>query len=291
MKLLYTLVSNLFFFITPIYFRLRILKNKEHSNRFKEKLAITKIKRGNGRIIWFHATSVGEIKSIIPLTEKFLNLNNINKILITTTTLSSAEIVKKKFNNKKIIHQFLPLDINHIVKKFLNFWNPELAIFVDSEIWPNFIYEIKKKKIKLILINGRITDKTFNKWIRFKSFAYKIFNAFDLCVVSNLKSKKYLKELGSKKIKYYGNLKFSNLKYDKKNDNWFKDKNIWCAASTHKGEEIYCANVHLKLQEKIKDLITIIIPRHINRNKEIKNLLSKLNLKVKIIYNTSDIKI
>ena len=146
MKLLYTLVSNLFFFITPIYFRLRILKNKEHSNRFKEKLAITKIKRGNGRIIWFHATSVGEIKSIIPLIEKFLNLNNINKILITTTTLSSAEIVKKKFNNKKIIHQFLPLDINHIVKKFLNFWNPELAIFVDSEIWPNFIYEIKKKK-------------------------------------------------------------------------------------------------------------------------------------------------
>ena len=149
------------------------------------------------------------------------------------------------------------------------------------------INNIKKRSVPLILINARITDKSFRRWKIFKSSAKNVFLKFDLCLSSNLKSKTYLKFLGAKKIRYIGNLKFSQTEDDKNNlnkniKNFFLTKKIWCASSTHYKEEKICAEAHKKLKVKYKNLLTIIIPRHIHRTEEIINEIKKLDLKIHI---------
>ena len=177
----YKLLSYLFFPFAYFFLFLRKLKKKENKDRYIEKIAKIKIKRENGFLIWFHVASVGEAMSILPLVENLETEEKVNTILITSITLSSGLILERKYNNnKKIIHQFLPLDIPFFVYKFLNHWNPNLSIFIDSEIWPNLIYGIKKKNIPLLLINVRISKKTFLKWNFFKNFAQKVFGKFDL---------------------------------------------------------------------------------------------------------------
>ena len=146
MYTLYRSLTYIFFLITPIYLKLRLIKNKEHPDRYKEKISVINESRGEGFLVWFHAASVGETLSIVPLIEEFRNQKKINKILITTITTSSAEVLKKRFSSdSKIIHQFLPFDVPNLINKFLNHWSPNLCILVDSEIWPNLIYYTKKK--------------------------------------------------------------------------------------------------------------------------------------------------
>jgi 3-deoxy-D-manno-octulosonic-acid transferase len=147
------------------------------------------------------------------------------------------------------------------------------------------ITNIKKTPISLILMNARITDKSFKRWKLFKSYAKKIFFNFDICLSSSHKSKKYLKSLGAKNIKHVGNLKFTqsekNITFlDNDLKKFFLSKRIWCASSTHNTEEFICANVHKKLKIKYKNLLTIIIPRHIHRTEEIINEMKKLNLNI-----------
>ena len=143
----YKILTYLFYPFANIFLLLRKLKRKEDTNRYKEKLSIIKKQRGNGFLVWFHAASVGECLSILPLVQKLEQDTKVNKILITSVTLSSAKVLQDKLvQNKKITHQFLPLDIPKYVNQFLNHWSPNLSIFIDSEIWPNLIFQIKKKK-------------------------------------------------------------------------------------------------------------------------------------------------
>ena len=209
----YKILTYLFYPFAPLYLLLRILKKKESPARYKEKLAKTNVSRDNGFLVWFHVASVGEAMSVLPIIENCLEEKKIDKILLTSITLSSGRILEKRFKqNNKVIHQFLPLDLPLFTKKFLDHWKPNLSVFVDSEVWPNLILQIDKKKIPLLLINARITEKTFKKWKSIKSFAKKIFEKFTLCIVSNKETEGYLKILGAKNIKNYGNLKFSQTK-------------------------------------------------------------------------------
>ena len=286
MFFIYKILINLIFIFSPIIIFIRLLSKKEHPVRFKEKLAFYKKKRGVGKLIWFHGASVGEILSIIPLVEKLENNKDIKQILITSNTLSSSKILSN-FKLKKTIHQFFPIDTNHHTQKFLDYWKPSLAVFIDSEIWPNMITNIKKRQLSLMLINARITDKSYKKWKTFSLISKIFFRKFDICLTSNLKSKKYLNSLGAKKIKFIGNLKFteSEKKVNILNQNlrkFFLSKKIWCASSTHEIEEKICAKIHKKLKIKYKNLLTIIIPRHINRTKKIVKELKKLDLKIHI---------
>ena len=296
MLTIYRFFTSIFIIFAPYYLKYRLLKGKEDQIRFREKLSITNQSRGNGCLIWFHAASVGEAMSILPLIENLEKEKKINTILITTITLSSGQILEKKFfKNKKIIHQFLPLDIPKLMDKFLNHWSPNLSILIDSEIWPNLIFNVKKRNIPLLLINGRITNKTFLRWNSFKNFSKKIFEKFDLCVVSNKETENYLKTLGAKNIKNYGNLKFAKTKLDLNNQlnpdlsYKIKDRKIWCAASTHPTEEIFCAKVHLALKKTHKNILTIIIPRHIDRIEKISDELIKANLKISLYSNFKEI--
>ena len=284
MLIIYRIFINTVFLILPIIIIVRLLKGKEDYKRVKEKIGFNSIKRGTGNLVWFHGASVGEMKSIIPLITKLEKQKNIQKILITSNTISSAKIFKN-LKLKKTIHQFFPIDTNFITKKFINYWSPSKVFFVDSEIWPNMIINIKKKKIPLILINGRITKKSFRRWNRFKNFSKEIFSNFDLCLTSNKVSKNYLTKLKAKNINYLGNLKFTESKNKKSHLNeklnkFLNSKNTWCASSTHDNEEIICGLVHLKLKKKLRNLLTIIIPRHIERSDQIKTDLEQLGLKV-----------
>ena len=284
MFFLYRTLINLIFLFSPIIIIIRLLKKKEHPKRFKEKFGVYTKKKLAGKLIWFHGASVGEILSIIPLIEKLEKKNNIRQILVTSNTLSSSKILSN-LKLQKTIHQFFPIDTDYHTNKFLNYWKPSVAVFIDSEIWPNMINNIKKKSISLVLMNARITEKTFKKWRVFSSSAKYIFQKFDICLTSNLKSKNYLRFFGAKKVKFIGNLKFtqtknSNVDLDKNIKKFFKSKKIWCASSTHYSEEKICAEVHKKLKIKYKDLLTIIIPRHIHRTREIINEIKKLDLKI-----------
>ena len=283
----YKLLTYLFYPFAPFFLFLRKLKKKEHPIRYKEKLSQINTPRGDGFLIWFHVVSVGEAISILPLIENFEQDEKIKRILITSITVSSAEVLKKKFNkNTKVIHQFLPFDILKYVKKFLKHWSPNLSIFIDSEIWPNLIFQIKERNIPLLMVNGRITKKSFSRWKLTKNFSKQIFEKFDSCIVANKETENYLKILGAQNIKNYGNLKFANTKPNSNKNlssdflNKIKNRKIWCAASTHPTEEILCARSHLEIKENYNNILTIIIPRHISRVQKIKEELSKLNLKI-----------
>ena len=290
----YRFFTYLFYPFAPIYLYFRKIRKKEDSISYREKLSKIEISREEGFLIWFHVASVGEAMSILPLIESCMEEKKINKILLTSITLSSGKILKKRFNqNVKVIHQFLPLDISVWTNKFLDHWKPNLSIFIDSEIWPNLISQISEKKIPLLLINARITKKSFKRWKLIISFAKKIFEKFDLCIASNKESENFLKILGAKNIKNYGNLKFSNIKtnLNKKLDSDFlnkiKNRKIWCAASTHPTEEMLCAMSHVKIKESYNNILTIIIPRHIDRIEKIRKELSNLNLKI-VLYSKLD---
>ena len=205
MLVIYRLCINLLFLLSPFIIIIRLFKKKEDLKRFKEKFCIFSKKKRTGKLIWFHGASVGEIQSIVPLLEKFEKEKDISNILITTNTLSSSKIIKKlKF--KKIIHQFFPIDLNLFTKRFINFCSPEIVFFIDSEIWPNMLLNLKNRNVPIVLLNGIITKKTFERWQIFPIFAKKIFNKFNICLSSNIESKNYLRKLGAKQIKYIVNM-------------------------------------------------------------------------------------
>ena len=281
MFFLYEVLGFLIIIFSPIIIWIRILNNKEDPKRFKEKLCFFTKKRPKGKLIWFHGSSVGEIMSIIPIIKKIEKKKEVKIILVTSSTLSSSTLISK-FKFQKVIHQFFPLDTSYFSKKFLNYWKPSLAIFVESEIWPNTYFNLDKKKIPLILLNARITKKSFNKWLSLSNFSKNIFSKISLALPQNQETKKYLKILGVKFIKMAGNIKyFGEKKHKMKNYKLmkkFQNKSIWCAASTHGNEEVFIGKVHKKLKIKNKNLLTIIIPRHINRSENIIESLKNLNL-------------
>ena len=293
MFFLYQIIASLITIISPLIIIYRIIKQKEDKKRFKEKFSIPSKKRKLGKLIWFHAASVGEILSIIPIIEKFEKKNSVNQILVTSSTLSSSKVLRK-FNFKKTIHQFYPIDQFFFTNKFLKYWKPSLAIFIESEIWPCMYQNINKKKIPLILLNARLTKKTFNRWLKLGNFAKSIFNKITIAYPQNLETKLYLKKIYSNKINYLGNLKFvedqeiQNNKLNPLLNLEFKKKKVWVASSTHFNEEIFCAKAHLEIKKKFKNIITIIIPRHIHRAQEIKDEIKSLNLKV--VLHSSKIK-
>ena len=282
MLIFYRLLIGLILVLSPIILIIRLIKKKEDFNRFKEKFCFFSEKKIKGKLIWFHGASVGELQSIVPLVERLNQNKKIKQILITSNTLSSSKIISN-LKYKKVIHQFFPIDVNFLSNIFLNYWKPSVAFFIDSEVWPNMLINLKKNKTPAILINGRITNKSFKNWSIFLSFAKKIFSKFDLCLSSNNESQNYLRILGAKNIKYIGNLKYSQSEqkiYEiKKNIRKFlKSKKVWCASSTHFDEENFCGLIHKKLKKKHQDLLTIIIPRHINRVSSIKRELENLDL-------------
>ncbi len=279
MRIAYYLLTTIFYYLLRPYLYLRILKKKECPSRYQEKLGNSLRTRKNGKLIWFHCSSIGELKSIFPIIDNYLKKN---QILVTTSTLSSNEIFEKKYKNtENIVHQYAPIDSPQIIKKFFKRWKPDAIFFTESEIWPNQIFYAKNNKIPIILINARISNKSFIKWRLIKRSMYQILNCFDLILSQSNESVGHFKYFGTNNVMMLGNLKFvisEDLVPDEENFNLQK-RLIFTALSTHPSEEEICIKIHASLKSQFPNLLTIIIPRHINRIPEIEQKIinTKLN--------------
>lgn len=277
----YRILSVLAFPFLELWLFYRAFKKKEDKKRLKERFGHATIAKPEGEIIWMHAVSVGETNSAMILADELLQKNKNAKILFTTTTLTSASIIAKKESEYKgrLVHQFLPIDSYYCAKSFLTFWQPKMAIFVESEIWPNLISLTKKMQIKRFLVNARMSDSSFKKWKIAKIFFFRIFRKFDAIFAQTKIDQERLQYLSGKKTYYFGNLKSqanapkidqAKLKILQKE---IGQRKLFIAASTHKGEEEIILKAHKKLQKKFSDLLTIIIIRHPNRADEVAEIL------------------
>ncbi len=276
------------FLIILIY--LRKFQKKEHKIRFKEKIFssyFNVLRKKNFKLVWFHAASIGELKSILPIIKEINKRESNFEFLITTITLSSSNLAEtelKQFEN--VQHRFFPLDVDFLIKSFLKKWKPDFIFLVDSEIWPNLIINAKKNKITLAIINARITRKSSKRWLRFRETAERIFKNIDLCLSSNRETYEFFLKF-NKNVFLTGNIKLISKNYLEVKENFNEKrlikKKIWLAASTHKNEEAFCLKAHLKLKKEFDNLITIIAPRHIVRVNEIKKICNNFNLKSQIL--------
>ena len=282
MFFIYEVLGLIFIIFSPIIFLIRIFLGKEDPKRFLEKFCIYSKKFKIKKTIWLHGSSVGEILSVIPIINALEKNKNIKKIILSSSTTSSA-LIFSKYNFKKTTHVYFPIDTNYLSNKFIKYWKPQVAFFIDSEIWPNMFNNLNINKIPIILLNGRITRKSFGRWMKFPNFAEKIFGKISLAMPQNNETSKYLKKLGVKKIKIAGNLKYfvhQKKSLDKNTKKKFKNRLIFCAASTHYNEELFLGKMHKELRLKNKNLLTILIPRHANRSSAITNELKNIGLKI-----------
>ena len=279
MHALYICLSYFFHVFSKFYLNIRVLKNKEDPLRYKEKLGFYTIENDKP-VIWFHASSLGEIKSVIPIILHYESRTD-SRILVTTTTLSSAKYCSDFFQNKSnIIHQFFPFDTPIVIERFLKHWKPKISIITESEIWPNMIFKSKKIS-KLVLLNARLSRKSFSKWKLIKLFAKKIFSQFDSIVCQSKETKSFIEFFNIDNVHFFGNLKFSSIN-EGPTDNIFnfqKKVNFsWVAMSTHSGEEEFVINTIKNLKKEKISSQCILIPRHINRIDKITDLIKTSSL-------------
>ena len=274
MLFLYKLLTNLGEPLIRLYLLYRRLHGKEPNKRFRERLGIANKERPSGFLIWLHGASVGEAISMLPVINQLKIEYPIANFLVTTGTVTSSKILQSKLPNG-IIHQFIPVDRLFGVQRFLDHWNPEIALWWESEFWPNLITEAKARDVKMVLVNGRISIRSFLNWKRFPGVIQTILSAFSLCLAQSSEDAGRLIELGAIKAEYLGNLKLasSRLPVDEEAFNNLKKtcegRPLWLAASTHPGEEMIAWQVHTRVVAKFPNLLTLIVPRHPERGARI----------------------
>lgn len=281
----YRLASYVATPFVPLWLKKRVRKGKEDNLRYREKLGIIQMARPSGKLIWVHASSVGESLSVLPLLTELQKHAPKAALLITTGTLSSAKLLDSKLPDG-VIHQFAPVDSPRAVKKFLNHWQPSLALFVESEIWPNMISLTKKSGCKIYLLNARMSRQSLDRWKKFPAAIIKLLDCFTAIYPQNTKSMDHFQALGAQGVKHLGNLKYdapplpADPKISGEIISAVGGRSRWLAASTHMGEELIAGRTHKVLREIHDDLLTIIVPRHNTRGEAIANDLRKLDLKV-----------
>lgn len=277
---IYKFISILIYPFIKLLLLKRVANKKEDPDRYLEKLGYTDIIRPSGKIIWFHAASIGEFNAILPIIRSISSNSPSLNILVTTVTLTAAKIAKDNLP-KNAIHQFAPLDCYNIIKKFIDYWKPDLTIWTESEFWPNMLV-LASNRANLLLINARLSENSFSKWVFAKPLAKFILSLFNLILTQNKESKDFINKLGVENVIESGNLKFiaENFIFDSKEIDSLKkqtkDRTILMAASTHPGEEEMFIQIQQNLKDK--DLLTIIAPRHPNRTKEMIELLKEYQI-------------
>lgn len=291
MLFLYRLLTRVSAPILNLLLWRRLKKGKENKARLPERRGISEKKRPKGKLIWLHAASVGETQSALILIDKILSANDSLNILVTSGTLTSAELMQKRLP-KRAIHQFVPLDHPQWIKRFLKHWQPDAAIWIESELWPNMLRQIRKKRIPAALVNARLSQTSFRRWFTLKGIAEEILSSFKIVLTQTERDLHYFEKLKAKKVVHIGNIKHSAspLPYEEAAYKvLFKtvgSRPTWVYASTHDGEEQLAARAHKKLKEKHPNLLTIIVPRHPERRDEIKNTIRDLNIISRYPQNT-----
>ncbi len=264
----------------------RLKKGKEDPQRYLEKFGhISLEKNPDQKCVWFHAASVGESLSLLKLTEAFIKEHPTWDILLTTGTMTSAKIVEQRFP-KKVIHQYAPLDFKPAIKRFLAHWKPDLMVWVESELWPNLIFEAHKQEIPLVLLNMRLSTRSFKRWVFLRSVFLDLLNCFDLVLTQTKELDQSLKHIGYKKSAFCGNLKYAadHPSYKEKDllalQKAFKGRPHWMAASTHKGDEEIVLQAHKDLQKTKKNTCLVLVIRHPHRCEDVEHLIQSQGFSV-----------
>lgn len=254
------------------YVAYRVTKGKEDRSRRRERYGKTKTPRPSGPLIWMHAASVGETLAIATLIERLLGYGI--GIVLTTGTVTSAQVADERFHGR-IIHQYVPLDLKPAVRRFLDHWKPDLVIFAESEIWPVIITELSERHIPQVLVNGRLSDRSFASWKKRAYLAEALFENFAHVVAQSTTDGERFAELGARPVTVAGNLKtdaqmpkFDDAQVDRLKGQ-IGERPVWAAVSTHEGEELIAAQVHRALKRRYTNLLTVIVPRHPDRAAEL----------------------
>jgi 3-deoxy-D-manno-octulosonic-acid transferase len=271
--------------IVPLLLKLRERRGKEEPARREERLGRPSIQRPLGRLVWMHAASVGETNAILPLMSALAEQRPSLSFLLTTGTVTSAKLAAERLG-PRALHQYVPLDAPEYVRGFLDHWRPDLAVFTESEIWPNLILESSARGIPLTLVNARMTKRSFRRWRRRLGMARPLFSRFSLVLTQNDPLTRRFKSLGATGATAVGNLKIDtpappvNLIELQRLKPALEGRAILVAASTHEGEDAIVAEAHRQLRQSLPDLCTIFAPRHPERGASISQMLERQGLRV-----------
>ncbi|MGQ3361167.1 MAG: 3-deoxy-D-manno-octulosonic acid transferase [Phreatobacter sp.] len=265
----------------PLLARSRLKRGKEDPERVQERRGFATEDRPSGRLIWLHGASVGELLSIIPLVER-LQARDVT-VLVTTVTRTAAALAARRLP-AGAIHQFMPWDVPAFIERFLNHWRPDLAIFAESELWPNLILRTTARGTPLIQVNGRMSERSFRGWQRVPRSIKALFSRFELCLMQTVDDARRVEALGAPRVSTTGNLKFDVPAPEAEPEaamalaGAIGRRPVFLAASTHEGEDEIVLEAHRMMAPRLSNLLTIIAPRHPERGDAIAALAEAAGL-------------
>ena len=269
--------------LAPAVIKRRLKLGKEDPERVSERRGMSADIRPSGPLVWIHGASVGEVLAAAALIEKLRALNL--RILVTSGTVTSAAIVAKRFP-PDVIHQYVPYDSPRYVARFLDHWRPSLALFIESDLWPNLNLSSAARRLPMVLINGRMSHRSFPRWRRVSGTISALLGRFDICLAQSQVDAERFSALGSRNVLTTGNLKLDvpappadPAKLEKLMA-VTRGRPIVLAASTHPGEEELLADAHRTLAGYFPQLLTVIVPRHPNRGELVARTIGATGLNV-----------
>lgn len=282
---LYRALSSLMPPIARVLIARRLKRGKEDPDRVGERRGIATRPRPEGQIIWIHGASVGEVLAAAGLVDCLREMGF--SVLVTSGTVTSASIVARRFP-EDMIHQFVPYDMAPFVTRFLDHWRPTLALFVESDLWPNLLMQCAARRIPTILVNARMSERSFTRWQRARSAISALLGAFDLCLAQSEADAARLHGLGARRVVVSGNLKLDVMPPPADEDKLhrlsarLRGRPLVLGASTHPGEEDMLIDGHRRLRERFPGLLTIIVPRHPQRGEDIAEIAAREGLEVAV---------
>ena len=267
--------------LAPLLLAERQRRGKENGARRHERRGLARQARPEGPLVWVHGASVGELASVLPLIARIAE-REVN-VLVTTGTVTSSELAEKGLP-AGAFHQFVPLDVPRFVRRFLAHWRPDLALFVESDLWPNRIVEAARLRVPMILVNGRLSDNSFRRWRRLPAAIVNLLQRFDLCLARTPGDAERLGALGASHVITAGDLKLDvpappcdAAKLERLRQA-IGARPVMAAASTHEGEESAVIAAHARLRARFPGLLTLIAPRHPERGARVAGLAAEAGL-------------
>jgi len=263
-----------------LYWRQR--KGREDRTRLGERQGYPSRQRPKGHLIWVHGASIGETLSLLPIVERLTQRGL--SVLVTSGTRTSAALVARRLP-PGAVHQFIPLDVPRYIRRFLDHWKPDLALVAESEIWPNTVMALDERHIPLVLVNARMSDRSFQRWQKLPRIIRALLERFALCLAQTQEDAERLARLGAPRVLMAGNLKFdaapppADPRMVAHLSGLIAGRPVWLAASTHPGEENIVIAVHRALAKRHPNLLTIIAPRHPHRGPEVAALAEQAGLR------------
>lgn len=277
----YRLATRLATPLTGVLLSLRLNKAKEDPLRIDERRGVAGLARPEGPLVWLHGASVGEALSLLPLIDRLTQSGR--SALVTTGTVTSARLLAQRLP-AGALHQFAPLDAPGFMRRFFAHWRPDVALIAESELWPNMIVEARRAGVPLVMVNARMSERSYERWRRAPRFIGALLSRVDLCLAQSQADADRLAGLGAPDVRVAGNLKFDapTPPADRQElaalAGLTSGRQIWVAASTHDGEERIAAEAHRRVAQTFPDALTLIAPRHPARGEAILAELQAMGL-------------